>query len=457
MVLGVATVQLCKYPQDTCTRLSLGLEHGVEGEVQEGVLSAILWVTGGDTAGDGPQNYPDRAETADRFGLFRTLEDIESVGTLTVTVVEAAGLGLSKLQGSVNPFCVLEMDNQFHRTRTMTKTKVPVWDRTFHFHVRDPFTVLRLAVISEKINSPQGNTELILGRASLLVSSLHSTGGHTQDMWINLKDRKLRKPAKGENPRIHLRVSYIHNKIRAAVAVFWNPEEKLYEVEKPKFERSTLLRNVSRIKGFLPKGSTIQKLKQSYTDIIAWKEPARTVKFFIFYMFFVYYFQIWWIPAATLYQLITNYRNRRTHHYQPSMVPRLESMEEEEEEEEDKEEKKSIKQSIDSFQNTLQEFQECCGLVASYLEKVSNMAHFQEVFLSCLFCMVLLVASLILYILGLRSVLLLWGVNKFTKKLRESDPVPTNEIDNLILRVPDYELLEDCRDVFPSSGSPSPS
>ena len=31
-----------------------------------------------------------------------------------------------------------------------------------------------------------------------------------------------------------------------------------------------------------------------------------------------------------------------------------------------------------------------------------------------------------------RTVLLLWGVNKFTKKLREDDPIPTNEIDNLV-------------------------
>ena len=36
------------------------------------------------------------------------------------------------------------------------------------------------------------------------------------------------------------------------------------------------------------------------------------------------------------------------------------------------------------------------------------------------------------YFILLRTVLLLWGVNKFTKKLREADPIPTNEIDNLV-------------------------
>ena len=59
-------------------------------------------------------------------------------------------------------------------------------------------------------------------------------------------------------------------------------------------------------------------------------------------------------------------------------------MEEDEEEEDNmdggsKEERKSLKQSLDTLQNTLLEFQEGCGLVASYLERISNMAHFEEV------------------------------------------------------------------------------
>ena len=101
----------------------------------------------------------------------------------------------------------------------------------------------------------------------------------------------------------------------------------------------------------------------------------------------------------------------------------------------------------------------------------------------------------------LRTVLLLWGVNKFTKKLREADPIPTNEIDNLVRlgfdsysnkqtykqptneidnlvrldfnfdfsllsnhshnqqhffqlsRVPDHEMVEDCRDPTTSLAS----
>ena len=76
----------------------------------------------------------------------------------------------------------------------------------------------------------------------------------------------------------------------------------------------------------------------------------------------------------------------------------------------------------------------------------------------------------------------MWGVNKFTKKLREADPIPTNEIDNLVRldfecsdltlllnlshnqrhffqlsRVPDHEMVEDCRDPTTSPASPPSS
>ena len=68
----------------------------------------------------------------------------------------------------------------------------------------------------------------------------------------------------------------------------------------------------------------------------------------------------------------------------PKLPAREESLEEDEDDEDNmdgsnKEERKSLKQSLDTLQNTLLEFQEGCGLVASYLERISNMAHFEEV------------------------------------------------------------------------------
>eukprot|EP00092_Neocalanus_flemingeri_P023579 GFUD01025569.1.p1 GENE.GFUD01025569.1~~GFUD01025569.1.p1 ORF type:complete len:721 (+),score=203.23 GFUD01025569.1:280-2442(+) len=438
LLLGTGIINLSSLKNDSQNQVWIKLD----GEFNDGELEVVIWVTGVNIDNDSKWLIvKDDKNNEGKFNFSKSFENISDVGYLTINVIEATGLGSTKLQGSVNPFCQLEMDNQFHRTVTAIKTKNPTWEKTFSFHVSDPFSKLNIAVLSEKMNSPQ----LVLGKAVLRLSSLGNS--HNQHLWIALKDRKLRKPAKGDNPKLHLEIKYVRNTIRSAITVFKNKEDLLFEVPKPKFERTILLKNVNRIKQFLPKGSTITNIKKSYSDIIAWQNPARTVKYFVFYMFLVYYFHIWWIPVFLLYCLANNWKMKKSNN---TKIPRIIvnkdlAEDDDDEEEETQEEKKSLKQSLDSLQNILQEFQEGCGLVASYLERISNLCHFEEPFLTVLFCGLLIVLSLVLWLFGLRTVLLLWGVNKFTKKLRDSNPVPTNEVNNLIIRVPDYEMVEDAK------------
>jgi len=437
VLIGAGVVNLGSLANDSQNQMCIRLE----GDFNELELELVVWVTAvnvnNDSAWLGGEN---QAEKEEKFNLSKSFENLADVGYILVNVIEATGLGSTKLQGSVNPFCQLELDNQFHRTITVIKTKHPAWDKTFCFPVSDPFSLLNISVISEKMNAPP----LVLGRAVLRLSSLHHN--KHQKLWISLKDRKLRKKAKGDSPKLHIEIKYVQNTIRSAINVFKNKEEVLFEVQKPKFDRAILLRNVTRIKQFIPKGSTITKIKKSYTDIIAWQNPARTVKYFVFYMFLVYYFQIWWIPVFMLYCLANNWMKKSDQTDIPKIIVKNEAVEDDEDEEEEmQEEKKSLKQSLDSLQNILQEFQEGCGLVASYFERMFNLCHFEEPCLTFLFSVLLVGLSLVLWLFGLRTVLLIWGVNKFTKKLRDSDPVPTNEVDNLILRVPDFEMVEDAK------------
>ena len=87
------------------------------------------------------------------------------------------------------------------------------------------------------------------------------------------------------------------------------------------------------------------------------------------------------------------------------------------------------------------------GLVASYCERISNLFHYEEAALSHLWSALLLITAGLLWLLGLRTILLLWGLDKFTKKLRDPNPVTTNEINNLLLRVPDYEMVLDAKEI----------
>ena len=34
------------------------------------------------------------------------------------------------------------------------KTKCPIWEKTFHFDINDAFSILKISVASEKMNSP---------------------------------------------------------------------------------------------------------------------------------------------------------------------------------------------------------------------------------------------------------------------------------------------------------------
>ena len=62
--------------------------------------------------------------------------------------------------------------------------------------------------------------------------------------------------------------------------------------------------------------------------------------------------------------------------------------------------------------------------------------------LSWLMVVVLIVVTVVLYLVPLRWLVMLWGVNKFTKKLRAPDSIANNELLDYLSRVPsDRELV----------------
>jgi predicted PurR-regulated permease PerM len=63
--------------------------------------------------------------------------------------------------------------------------------------------------------------------------------------------------------------------------------------------------------------------------------------------------------------------------------------------------------------------------------------NFSVPFLSYLAITLLLVAVIGLYLIPLRYLVLVWGINKFTKKLRNPNAVSNNELVDFLSRVPD--------------------
>jgi hypothetical protein len=62
-----------------------------------------------------------------------------------------------------------------------------------------------------------------------------------------------------------------------------------------------------------------------------------------------------------------------------------------------------------------------------------------------------MLAILLLYLVPPRYLVLLWGINKFTKRLRKPNFIPNNELMDFLSRVPsDQELVQWC-DAKPGS------
>ncbi|XP_078101650.1 multiple C2 and transmembrane domain-containing protein 1-like isoform X2 [Sander vitreus] len=74
--------------------------------------------------------------------------------------------------------------------------------------------------------------------------------------------------------------------------------------------------------------------------------------------------------------------------------------------------------------------------VASYGERIKNTGNWTGPFLSWLAIAALCSATVLLYLVPLRYLVLAWGVKKFTKKLRDPYMIDNNELLDFLSRVP---------------------
>ncbi len=66
--------------------------------------------------------------------------------------------------------------------------------------------------------------------------------------WYTLKDKKLRKKARGDDPQILLEMFFVYNKVRASIRTV-NPKQIQYEDKSDiKFKHAVFMRNMNRVK-----------------------------------------------------------------------------------------------------------------------------------------------------------------------------------------------------------------
>ncbi|XP_027426903.1 multiple C2 and transmembrane domain-containing protein 2 isoform X5 [Zalophus californianus] len=321
-----------------------------------------------------------------------------------------------------DPFCLLELGNDRLQTHTIYKNLNPEWNKVFTFPIKDIHDVLEVTVFDEDGDKPPD----FLGKVAIPLLSIRDG----QPNCYVLKNKDLEQAFKGV---IYLEMDLIYNPVKASIRTF-TPREKRFVEDTRKLSKKILSRDVDRVKRItMAMWSTIQFLKSCFQ----WESTLRSAVAFVVFLVTVWNFELYMIPLALLLLFIYNFITP-TKGKVGSIQDSQESTDlEEGDDEDDKEsEKKGLIERIYMVQDIVSTVQNVLEEIASFGERIKNTFNWTVPFLSFLACLILAVTTIILYFIPLRYIVLIWGINKFTKKLRNPYAIDNNELLDFLSRVP---------------------
>ncbi|XP_072290103.1 multiple C2 and transmembrane domain-containing protein 1 isoform X4 [Eucyclogobius newberryi] len=442
--MGRCTIALSPLSKEHTHKLELPLEEG------EGVLVLLVTLTASATVSisdlsinvlDDPH---ERHQIMQRYSLWRSLHSLKDVGMVQVKVIRAEGLMAADVTGKSDPFCVVELSNDRLQTHTVYKNLNPEWNKVFTFNVKDIHSVLEVTVYDED------------------------------------RDRSADFLGKVAIPLLNVKAG-----LQTLI-----PIEQKYIEEEPRVSKQLLLQNFNRVRRCI---MFLINTGCFINSCFEWDSPQRSICAFVLFVIIVWNFEIYMIPMALLLPLAWNYILIASGRDTRQDVQAVEDLLEDEDEEFDKDDKEPkadpweeshdknhiledmlaswhfqwIRAMVDSerkgFMNKLYAIQDVCisvqnalDEVASYGERIKNTFNWTVPFLSWLAIVALVVATIIIYCIPLRYIVLAWGVNKFTKKLRDPYTIDNNELLDFLSRVPSDVQVVQYRELKPDP-NPSPN
>uniref|UniRef100_A0A671QJU8 Multiple C2 and transmembrane domain-containing protein 1-like n=1 Tax=Sinocyclocheilus anshuiensis TaxID=1608454 RepID=A0A671QJU8_9TELE len=392
--MGRCQVDLSLLSKECTHRLDLPLEE-VEGSL---VLLVTLTASAAVSISDLSVNILDdlheRKEILHRYSLLRSFHNIKDVGMVQVKVIRAEGLMAADVTGKSDPFCVVELSNDRLQTHTVYKNLNPEWNKVFTFNAKDIHSVLEVTVYDED----RDRSADFLGKVAIPLLNIQNG----ERKAYALKSKELTGPTKGV---IFLEIDVIYNIVSPTF---------FYSLAF--FERFSLLLF------------------------------ACSLQIYVFDLFVVvvWNFELYMFPLVLLMLLAWNYfliaSGKDTRQGDVVSSQAVEDLLEDEEEDFDRDDKDSERKG---FMNKLYAIQDVCisvqnalDEVASYGERIKNTLNWTVPFLSWLAIVALCAATLVVYFIPLRYIVLAWGVNKFTKKLRDPYSIDNNELLDFLSRVP---------------------
>ncbi|XP_040011382.1 multiple C2 and transmembrane domain-containing protein 1-like isoform X3 [Xiphias gladius] len=429
--MGRCTIDLSRLSKEHTHKLDLPLEES------EGVLVLLVTLTASAAVSisdlsihllDDPH---ERHQIMQRYSLWRSFHNLKDVGVVQVKVIRAEGLMAADVTGKSDPFCVVELSNDRLQTHTVYKNLNPEWNKVFTFNVKDIHSVLEVTVYDED----RDRSADFLGKVAIPLLNIQNG----ERKAYALKSKELTGPTKGV---IFLEIDVIFNAVKAGLRTLIPIEQKYIE-EEPRVSKQLLLRNFNRVRRCI---MFLINTGCYINSCFEWDSPQRSICAFVLFVIVVWNFELYMIPLALLLPLAWNYilivSGKDT---RQDVV--MEDLLEDEDEDFDKDDKDSERKG---FMNKLYAIQDVCisvqnalDEVASYGERIKNTFNWTVPFLSWLAIVALGVATIIIYFIPLRYIVLAWGVNKFTKKLRDPYTIDNNELLDFLSRVPsDVQVVQ---------------
>uniref|UniRef100_A0A8C9Z2I2 Multiple C2 and transmembrane domain containing 1 n=1 Tax=Sander lucioperca TaxID=283035 RepID=A0A8C9Z2I2_SANLU len=401
--IGRCQLDLSTLSKEQTHHLELALEESRGYVVLLVTLTASAHVSIADlsvTPLDDPQ---ERREILKRYGVMKSFSNWRDVGIVQVKVMRAEGLMAADVTGKSDPFCVLELINDRLQTHTVYKNLNPEWNKVFTFNVKDIHSVLEVTVFDED----RDRSADFLGKVAIPL--LHIRNGE-QKSYV-LKNKELTGPTKGV---IYLEIDVIYNTFKAALKT-GVPAEQKYIEEEPKVSKQLLQQNFNRVKRCI---MVLISYGTFINSCFEWESAQRSIVSFVLFVVVVWNFELYMLPLALLLLLVWNYffsSSRETA---------------------DESEPKGFMGKLYAIQDVFISVQSALDDVASYGERIKNTGNWTVPFLSWLAITALCSATVLLYLVPLRYLVLAWGVNKFTKKLRDPYMIDNNELLDFLSRVP---------------------
>uniref|UniRef100_A0A673SZL1 Multiple C2 and transmembrane domain-containing protein 1 n=1 Tax=Suricata suricatta TaxID=37032 RepID=A0A673SZL1_SURSU len=396
--IGRCQVDLSALSREQTHKLELQLEEGEGHLVLLVTLTASATVSISDLSVNSLEDQKEREEILRRYSPLRIFNNLKDVGFLQVKVIRAEGLMVADVTGKSDPFCVVELNNDRLLTHTVYKNLNPEWNKIFTFNIKDIHSILEVTVYDEDGDRSAD----FLGKVAIPLLSVKAS-------------------------------------LRTLI-----PKEQKYIEEENRLSKQLLLRNFIRMKRCV---MVLVNAAYYVNSCFDWDSPPRSLAAFVLFLFVVWNFELYMIPLVLLLLLTWNYFliiSGKDNRQRDTVV---EDMLEDEEEEDDKDDKDSEKKG---FINKIYAIQEVCisvqnilDEVASFGERIKNTFNWTVPFLSWLAIVALCVFTVILYFIPLRYIVLVWGINKFTKKLRSPYAIDNNELLDFLSRVPsDVQVVQ---------------